>query len=368
MSAFVIPPVNAQTMKDTGSRFGIAEWQLLSSSVPETPPAAYNAGTTYAAGAEVSSGVVGGVISVWRSKQAGNLGKPLAEGAWWEFRGDTYALWNPATNYAAGALVLRVETHSIYRRVTAGTSPGAPELDVTGVNWTRVETSNRWAMFDMRSSQITTAVPPLIVRLQPGRITALNATGLNDGTIKFDMTSGGVNVWSPDAHPLDSTPINSWDDYFFAPFNVRSTILEQDIPSYEDGILQMRIDAGVGLLIGKLIVGDAIYIGDTKLGPRVRRRGFTVVERDDFGELVNIIPRKSIPLVSQRMLIEKVSIQRARAALDFAAGGVPCVFVGLDNDQDEYADLLTLVAICTDFEFELVEHELSELTLETEGV
>ncbi|QIL71673.1 hypothetical protein G7048_15705 [Diaphorobacter sp. HDW4B] len=368
MSAYVIPPVNAEAMATTGARFGIADWQLLYSSVPETPPAAYNAATSYAANAEIASGAAGGVVTVWRSKQAANLGKPLVAGDWWEYRGDTYALWNAATNYAAGAMVLRVETHSIYKRVTAGTTAQAPELDTTGVNWVRVATSNRWAMFDMRSSQVTLAVSPLIVQLQPGRITALNMTGLNDGTVKFDMTSGGVNVWSPVASPLDSTPINDWADYFFAPFSVRSTILEQEIPSYSDGILQVRIDAGVGLEIGKLIVGDAIYIGETELGPRVRRRGFSVIERDNYGELQDVVPRKSIPLISDRMLIEKQYIQRARAALDFAASGVPCVFVGLDNDQDEYADLLTTVALCTDFEFELKEHAISYLTLETEGI
>lgn len=368
MSAYMIPPVNAEAMAATGARFGIADWQLIYSSVPETPPAAYSSSTTYAAGAEVSSGVVGGVIQVWRSKQDGNVAHPLVEEEWWEYRGDTYAVWNSLVNYAAGAMVIRVETHSVYKRVTAGTSSQRPEDDTDGVNWVRMSTTNRWAMFDMRSAQLTEAVPPLIVRLQPGRITALNMTGLTDGTVKFDMTSGGVTVWDPDARPLDSTPINSWDDYFFAPFNVRSTVLDTEVPAYADGILQIRIDAGVSLEVGKLIVGDAIYIGDTEISPRVRRRSFSIVDRDDYGELLNVLPGKSIALISSQLLIEKLSIQRARAALDFAASGVPCVFIGLDNDQDEYADLLTTVAICTDFEFELAGHEFSYLSLETEGV
>ena len=58
---------------------------------------------------------------------------------------------------------------------------------------------------------------------------------------------------------------------------------------------------------------------------------------------------------------------RARAALDFAAS-VPCVFIGLDDDQDEYADLLSLLAICLDSDMDLAERDECEINMELEGV
>lgn len=367
MSAYVIPPVNAQAMYSTGARFGISDWQLISSTVPETPPAAYNSGANYGAGVEVSTGPAGGVVQVWKSKQAGNVGRPLVEGAWWEYRGDTYALWNPGAAYTPGQQVLRVETHSIYRRVTAGTSAQAPEADTQGINWTRVATSNRWAMFDMRSGQASVVVPPLRVVLAPGVISNANVLDVSDGSVKFTLRSAGAVVWNPDASPLDSAPINSWEDYFFTPFSVRSNILESGIPPYQDGQLEMVVTAGVVITVGKLIVGDAVYIGETLKGPRVQRRGFTEVLRNKFSELEDIVPRRSIPLVSQRMVIGKQFAKRARQALDFATA-VPCVFIGLDDDKDEWSDLITFLALCMDYSLDINERTEGELSIETEGV
>ena len=367
MTAYVIPPVTAALVARGATRFAITDAQFLYSSVPEAPPPAYNAGTTYADGAECSTGVVGGVITVWRSLQAGNLGHAPAEGVWWTRTGETYAEWSAPTVYAPGDLLLRATTHSVYRRVTPGATAQAPEADATGMNWVRDSTTNRWAMFDLLSAAPTRAVTPLTVRLAPGRVSALMLLGVSDGTAKFSMQSGAATVWDPPAQSLDTTPIGSWEDYFFAAFAVRGNILRLDVPTYADGVIELLLNAGVDTEIGKLIVGEAVPLGDTRKGPRVRRRSFTEVDRDKFGELQGIVQRKSIPLVTQATYCRKDLAVRARAALDFAAS-VPCVFIGLDDDQDEYADLLSLLAICLDSDLDLAEHAECEINMELEGV
>ncbi|WP_218381817.1 hypothetical protein [Acidovorax sp. sic0104] len=53
MTAYVIPPVNAEAIGTGNDRFGIKPSMLLYSSVPEAPPAAYDPGAAYALGAEV---------------------------------------------------------------------------------------------------------------------------------------------------------------------------------------------------------------------------------------------------------------------------------------------------------------------------
>ena len=63
MSAYILPPINAAAINAKTTRFGITDAMLVSSSVPETPAAAYAAGTTYALGAECSTGTAGGVIN-----------------------------------------------------------------------------------------------------------------------------------------------------------------------------------------------------------------------------------------------------------------------------------------------------------------
>lgn len=367
MTAYVIPPVNAEAINTSDARFGITDAMLISSSVPETPPAAYNAGTTYALGAEVSTGTVGGVISVWRSLQAGNTGNTPAEGTWWALAGYTYAAWNAATSYSIGDKVLRATTHRVYQRVTAGVTAQLPEDDVTAVNWSLVGTTNRWAMFDMLSSEPTYGVGPIVVKLAPGRISAVALVGASDGTAQFKMDAYGETVWDTDPYTLDTTVIGSWDDYFFLPFDARSNLVRLDAPVYDGCELTVTINAGVGFTLQWLVVGMAQQLGETMKGPRVRDKSYTTVDRDKFGEVADVTKRRSISLVSQSMYAEKSIIVRARASM-LLARSTPSVFVGLDNNQDEYSDLLTLLGICIDSDIDLREPAFSTINLEIEGV
>ena len=125
---------------------------------------------------------------------------------------------------------------------------------------------------------------------------------------------------------------------------------------------------GTGTLsVEKLIVGTATEVGVIQSGPRVRRRSFTTPERDDFGELTGITRRKSIPLVSQSLFIDKAMVRRARMALDLAKS-CPCVFIGFDDDTDAYAELLTFVALCNDYEINLEHPETAVINTELEGI
>lgn len=367
MTAYVIPPVNAEAINTSDARFGITDAMLVSSSVPETPPAAFNAGATYALAAEVSTGTVGGVITVWRSLQAGNTGHTPAEGAWWTLAGTTYSAWNAATTYAIGDMVLRATTHRVYQRLTAGATAQLPEEDVSAVNWVLVGTTNRWAMFDMLSSTPTTAVGPVVIKLAPGRISAVALVGASDGAAQFHMTAYGETVWDTDPYTLDTTVIGSWEDYFFAPFDARSNLVRLDAPTYEGCELTITIAAGVGFSLQWLVVGTAQELGKTLKGPRVRDKSFSAVDRDKFGELRDITKRRSLSLVSQTMYAEKAIIVRARTAM-LSARSTPSVFVGLDNNESEYADLLTLLGICSDSDIDLQENDFSMINLEIEGV
>lgn len=365
--AYVIPPVNAQAINTQRARYGIEESMLIYSSVPEVPPAAYNPATPYALGAEASSGTVGGVIKVYRSLQAGNTGHPLTDGLWWAWAGDTYAAWAAATAYAAGDLVLRPTTHQVYRRVTPGTTAQLPEEDATGVNWVRVGVTNRWAMFDMLVATPTVAAAPLVVRLAPGRISAAALIKASGGAVEFDLHEGETHIWNPDPQPLDTTPISSWEDYFFAGFAVRSNLLRLDVPSYAAGVLTVTVQGSGSITLQKLVVGTAQLLGDTKKGPRIRSKAFSELKRDAYGELEDIVNPKSVEQVSQSMYAPKSIVLRAKAALD-AAKFTPCVFAGLGHETDEYAELLTLLGVCIDNEVDLTQVTECEINAEIEGV
>jgi hypothetical protein len=363
MTAYVIPPVNAEAINTSDAQLGITDAMLLYSSVPEAPPEAWDEEVIYGVDEQVSGDTVDGAIHVWRSKQAGNTGNPLEEGLWWAFAGTTYPLWDPEEDYTQGDLVIRTNVHQVFRRATEE----EPEKDLKAVNWSLVGTTNRWAMFDMLSDEATQAPGPVVVRLKPGRISGVALIGASDGTAKFAMEAYGETVWDPDPFTLDTTVIGSWEDYFFAPFDARSNVVRLDAPTYEGGELTITISAGLQFALQFLVVGTAQVLGSTEIGPRVRDRSLSVADRDKFGRLKSVSKRKSISNVTQTMFAEKAIIVRAREAMR-EARSCPSVFVGLDNNEDEYADLLTLLGICIDSEIDLREHEYSSINLEIESV
>lgn len=367
MTAYAIPPVTSEAIATSDYRFGITDAMLLYSSVPEAPPPAYSSGTTYALGGLASMGAAGDEITVWRSKQDGNTGHPLVEGDWWTVAGTTYAEWSPSVAYAQGHYVLRTTNHQVYRRVTAGTTSQPPEEDAESVNWSLVGTTNRWAMFDMLSGAATRAIGPVVIRLAPGRISALALLGVSDGNATFRLEADGEEVWAPDPYPLDRTPINSWEDYWFAPFDTVGNIVRLDVPTYASGVLTITIEAGSDFTLQWLVVGTAQALGDTKWDPQIEDESGAIAERNKFNELQRIRRLGDVTSISQTMLIDKPLIRRAREALRVARS-CPCVFTGLENQEDDYAELLTQLAINVASRITPKNTVEAEISLKTESV
>lgn len=312
--AYILPPVEADSINTTTVPFGITDAMLTSSTVAETD----------------------------------------------------YTAWNAATAYTAGDFAIRTTatTHAIYLRLISGTTATAPEDDAT--NWVRVSATNRWKMFDMLSASPTTGASPLTVVLEPGRISGLAIIGAVADSVTITLVDGVDTVYS-ETVSLDQTIIENWDDYFFAEFAQQANVVKLDLPTYSDGVLTVTFTGTGTLSVEKLIVGTATEVGVIQSGARVRRRSFTAVERDDFGELTGITRRKSIPLVSQTLFIDKGLARRVRMALDLAKS-CPCVFIGFDDDTDAYAELLTFVALCNDYEINLDHPETAVINTELEGI
>lgn len=102
---------------------------LISTNVPETPPAAYNAVTTYAAGAQVSV-FSGTVAAVYESLAPGNLGNtPASSPLWWKSLGTAHALYSGTTLYLAGEVVADVTTHKLYES-QVGVNAGSATMTI----------------------------------------------------------------------------------------------------------------------------------------------------------------------------------------------------------------------------------------------
>lgn len=317
MPAYILPPIEAERINTTEVPFGITEAMLISSSVTETDHPAWASGA-----------------------------------------------------HVAEDLVIRTtaSTHSIYRCTVDVTGAIPPEDDPD--HWDRVSATNRWGMYDMLANNPTVASGSLEVILAPGRISSLVLLDVIADTVSLEMVESGAPgaavVWAPDDVNLDNTPINSWDDYFFSPFSLATLIVRLDVPTYTSGRLKITLTGAGTVSLGKCVVGSAIHIGRTQYNARIRRRSFAEITRDKYGELLSIVAKKSIPLVSATTDVDREDLLPAKMALDKARVS-PCVLVGLLPDEAEYAELLTFAGLCSDYDINLSNVDAATIGMEFEG-
>ena len=105
------------------------------------------------------------------------------------------AVYNPATTYAAKALVLW--KHSVYESQGADNTGNQPDLKPD--KWTRVRASNQWRLFDGTNTS-RTELPGIVQRYLDGEF-ALNdfithTMGLDEINEAFDLMHEGKSIRS----------------------------------------------------------------------------------------------------------------------------------------------------------------------------
>lgn len=87
---------------------------LVASSLFETAPAVYAAGTTYALGAYASVAGTLGELLIYKSLQAGNLGNtPASSPTWWVYSSSTYGVYSTGTSYVLGHRVIDTVSRTV---------------------------------------------------------------------------------------------------------------------------------------------------------------------------------------------------------------------------------------------------------------
>lgn len=162
----------------------------LTSSVPEVAPVAYNSGTTYAAGAQVS--ITSGLVStVYQSLAGSNTGNaPASSPAWWAVVGDVYAPYSSGATYALGDKATDTTTHRLYESLTASNT-GNPLSDAT--KWLDLGPTTRWAMFDQSNGTATTSGYGIDVTVQTSsRCDGLALLNVDAETVRVTCTVAGT--------------------------------------------------------------------------------------------------------------------------------------------------------------------------------
>jgi hypothetical protein len=185
---------------------------------------------------------------------------------------DPTPVWKPsapAGTYAIGTEVHRVETHTVYTRLTdhTGAETTPPEND--SVNWLAMRASNRMAAFDIYRKTQTAADGDLTIVLRPaGFVTDLWLAGLQAQTVEVTVQAGpdGEEVWHAGPIGLDNALIDRWSLYWDEPQHLADDWLFTHVEMCPDPVITITLLNDGPVLLGSVQAGRTKRIGETRWG------------------------------------------------------------------------------------------------------
>lgn len=339
---------------------------LTGSTVPETPPAAYAGGTTYALNDTVSVAGAAGLQTVYQSLQNGNIGHtPSSNPAWWANIGNTYQVYSGAATYALGDRVIDTTAHLVYESLVASNTGNA--LTNTA-KWLLIGPTNRWAMFDLLRDTASVVPSALTVILTPGRrVDSLAILGMVANSINISITSNAVVVYNKTVN-LDTREALDWFDYFFYPFTTQPSLALFDLPPYVNSVITITLTATSGNVeCGACVLGSYEYIGDVQYSAESDVLNFSSVTRDFAGNTAVMVQRRNVPKTIQQIMLDKSRVNKVRTLRD-ALNAIPAVWAGLDNSGDGYFEALLILGFYKKFTINLAHPTKAVISLELEEI
>lgn len=272
--------------------------------------------------------------------------------------------WNSATNYTTGTRVVSTTTHKIYERLSpGGVDAGLPEI--TTSKWLEIGPTNRWAMFDTSRSSGSTSTSTVTITLAPGVSTdSLAILGCTALEVNINITSGGPTVYNNTVDLLIRNSVN-YTQYFFSTFMYQPSLVLFNLPNNSNNIITITFTMpGTGGLVGNIVLGTSISLGNIQTGVSIEALNFSVINRDIFGNSI-LVPRRSVPKTSQRVFINKADLN-ALINTRYNLNAVPAVWVGIDDNNDAYFDALLIFGVYKNFSLvmDYPDHALLSLELE----
>lgn len=349
----------------------VTDAMLVSSSVPERfTPSAFNSGLTYARGVLVS---VAADFSIYESLVDSNTGHtPSISPGWWKRVGPTEDVYSLSATYVKGATACSLESHRVYESLQSSNTGNPLPIYPIEKNdwWIDVGPMNKYAMFDLKRNTRTVNPSSITVVVRPGeRINTLGILGMVADQIQITATSssGGGVVYSYSENLIIRQVLDHYM-YAYEPFSRQPSTVVFDVPPFTDLEVTVTISRGDGpVKCGSFVQGTYAYIGDTQFEAESDATNFSLIERDAFGDLANLKPRRSVPKTNQTLQLDKSKVNRVYALRD-ALNAVPALWTGLDDANDGYFEALMILGIYKRFTINVKNAIFAVVSLELEEI
>lgn len=251
-------------------------------------------------------------------------------------------LWDPATNYAIGAMVARPSTHRVYANRVPGVDAGLPEINP--IRWFDAGPTNAWAAYDNYRSTAIKQAGNLTLTLRPGIITAMVFFGLQGdnlhvvcrpsvgGAAYFDATYSLAEYLSGDL---------MWEFYFGTPRQQDGLRISGLYPQDAQVEITLTPSSITGLAaIGILALGSLEPLGIPQRGFKAQPVDYSRITIDKNGETV-IIPGLSAKNITGECIMP-VDAAQGVADVIYRLLGKPCAWIISDAAGYDYLNAFGL--------------------------
>lgn len=284
-----------------------------------------------------------------------------------------YAAWNSGTTYAIGDRVIVIDNglspivyvHKIYESLEGSNLNFYPPDNPT--KWVEVGPTNKWAVFDQSGGTKSTGTSPVTWTIATGRIDSVAVLEMENVTSvqisAYSPSEGSPGIVYDETYIMDdNSVILDWYEYFFAAINLKTELVVNDIPQYQDMQLTITLNGASTVSAGNIIIGAGTSIGLTSLGARSGIVDYSRKEVDAFGR-ATLVQRRFSKRMNVNILIDNSTVDSIQYLLaDLRA--TPALWVAAKGTYE----LLTIFGFYRDFSIDIAYPNQSLCSLEIEGL
>jgi hypothetical protein len=202
-----------------------------------------------------------------------------------------YPLYDPLTTYPINETVMYIDTnkHWVVRSLVNSNTGNIPTGLPSDTNWIKISETNRWKMFDLKTTSQTFNDDLIDVTLIGtsfvDSIAALNIDGLSLQVIGKDQF--GATIYDSTMSLVSTEGIYDPYTYWFSPITFLTDVVLTDLPIYSLATYQVIITkTGSIAKCGSLLIGKVIEVGGTEYGMRIGITDYSVKTADEFGNFI----------------------------------------------------------------------------------
>lgn len=280
------------------------------------------------------------------------------------------------TVYSAGDRVISTTDHSIYESLIDSNIRKNPVTDAVSANpsWSRVGKTNKWKMFDYKTSSQTITARNITVQITPGiKISAVSLIEVEATQVIVSTTSPTTTrtiditdeitdlVVKNDVIPsLDNMLISEIDDLLLSEID-ELNIGEENAWNENTVFTITIVNANSPVKCGELIMGTPQDLGFTQYGVDLGILDYSTKETDSFGT-PKLIVREFAKRGSFDVLVEQSKLNTVyRTLAKYRATNV--LWIGDDNIAPTI-----IFGWCRKFNVVLPSYEVNICSLEIEGM